>query len=218
MNLPHPRALHDALLTHPGALLVVRAPTAPPRPAPGQPGVVSDYVQDTPEVFVAVLADEAAPGGWRALAFNGHVDLGTGIRTALAQIVAEELHVPVARLEMVLGHTNATPNQGPTIASASIQISAAPLRRAAAQARERLLARAARQWGVAADTLRLRDGIVRPADAGDERALHYGQLVQGRHTRLELATDDAQVRLKPARDYTAAPSRASTSPPRPPAN
>lgn len=202
MNLPHPRAQHDALLSHPGALLVVRAPTAPPRPAPGQPGVVSDYVQDTPEIFVAVLADDAAPDGWRALAFNGHVDLGTGIRTALAQIVAEELHVPMARLEMVLGHTNATPNQGPTIASASIQISAAPLRRAAAQAREQLLARAARQWGVAADTLRLRDGIVRPADERDERALRYGQLVQGQHTRLELAADDSQVRLKPARDYT----------------
>ncbi len=76
---------------------------------------------------------------WRdtgeVLAFNGHVDLGTGIRTALAQIVAEELDVPLARVRMVLGHTEATPNQGPTIASASIQISAIPLRRAAAQAR-----------------------------------------------------------------------------------
>ncbi|MBN9325109.1 MAG: xanthine dehydrogenase family protein molybdopterin-binding subunit, partial [Delftia acidovorans] len=97
MNLPQPQALHAQLLTRADTLLVVRQPVAPPRPAPGQPGTATDYVQSTPEVFVAVLADEAAPQGWRALAFNGHVDLSTGIRTALAQIVAEELEVPLAR-------------------------------------------------------------------------------------------------------------------------
>ncbi|MBF9266901.1 molybdopterin cofactor-binding domain-containing protein, partial [Paracidovorax cattleyae] len=140
MNLLQPHDLHAPLLDRPDTLLVVRQPVAPPKPAPGQPGSGTDYVQATPEIFVAVLADPGAEAGWRALAFNGHVDLGTGIRTALAQIVAEELEVPLARLEMVLGHTAASPNQGPTIASASIQISAVPLRRAAAQAREQLLA------------------------------------------------------------------------------
>ena len=38
MNLPQPHALHTALLEHPDALLVVRKPSAPPKPAPGQPG------------------------------------------------------------------------------------------------------------------------------------------------------------------------------------
>ncbi|WP_195845190.1 molybdopterin cofactor-binding domain-containing protein, partial [Bordetella pertussis] len=38
---------------------------------------------------------------------------------ALAQIVAEELDVAFERVEMVLGHTEAAPNQGPTIASAT---------------------------------------------------------------------------------------------------
>ena len=102
------------------------------KPAPGQPGSGSSYVQDTPEIFVAVLDDG------RILAFNGHVDLGTGIRTSLGQIVAEELDVPATRVQMMLGDSAATPNQGPTIASATIQISAVPLRCAAAQARLRL--------------------------------------------------------------------------------
>src|ERR1700760_2877296 len=110
------------LLTRDGRLVVVREPVAPPKPAPGQPGSASTYVQDSPEVFVAVLDDE------RIVAFNGHVDLGTGIRTSLAQIVAEELDVPAQRVTMVLGDSSETPNQGPTIASASIQISAVPLR------------------------------------------------------------------------------------------
>lgn len=200
MNLPQPHALHAALLEHPDALLVVRKPSAPPKPAPGQPGTASDYVQDTPEIFVAVIAQDAQPG-WRAAAFNGHVDLGTGIRTSLAQIVAEELEVPLPQLDMVLGHTSAVPNQGPTIASASIQISAVPLRRAAAQAREHLLALAAGRWGVSADALCVRDGVVRFANGVDTRTLHYGQLLRGQHVRLDLAAPDQPVKLKPAAEY-----------------
>ncbi len=207
MNLPQPEEMPGALLAHTDALLVVREPTAPPRPAPGQPGVASDYVQATPEIFIALLGDSGQPSqdtasaGWRVLAFNGHVDLGTGIRTSLAQIVAEELEVPLSRLEMVLGHTNAAPNQGPTIASASIQISAVPLRRAAAQAREHLLMLAARQWDIPRDALRVREGVIRPADANDPRQLHYGQLLRGQHIRLLLAPPDQEVRLKPAHEY-----------------
>ena len=94
------------------------------------------------------------------VAFNGHVDLGTGIGTALAQIVAEELDVPLTRVSIVLGHTSEAPNQGPTIASATIQISAVPLRHAAAQARQFLLAEAAARLNVSAEQLDVRDGVV----------------------------------------------------------
>ena len=81
------------------------------------------------ETFIKITADGSVT------AFNGHVDLGTGIRTALAQIVAEELDVSFARVVVVLGDTSRTPNQGATIASETIQITAIPLRKAAAQAR-----------------------------------------------------------------------------------
>ncbi|MFT4190557.1 MAG: molybdopterin-dependent oxidoreductase [Comamonas sp.] len=201
MPLPQPKALHDTLLGRAGTLLVVRDPVAAPRPAPGQPGAASAYVPATPEIFVAVLHDPGAPDGWRALAFNGHVDLGTGIRTALAQIVAEELELPFERLEMVLGHTEAAPNQGPTIASASLQISAVPLRRAAAQAREHLLALAAGHWGVPLEALQAHDGAVCFQSAGDARRLPYGDLLRGRHDRLPLAPPEVAVKLKPPADY-----------------
>jgi len=77
------------------------------------------------------------------IAFCGHVDLGTGLRTALAQIVAEELDVDATRVHVVLGDTARAPNQGATIASDSIQTAAQPLRKAAAQARAMLLELAA---------------------------------------------------------------------------
>jgi len=198
MNLPQPKSLHDGLLDQQGALLVIRNPVAPPKPAPGQPGAPSDYIPATPEVFVAVVDASDTDSGWRAMAFNGHVDLGTGIRTALAQIVAEELEVPFEQLDMILGHTEAAPNQGPTIASASIQISAVPLRRAAAQAREHLLQLAAAHWGVSINKLRARRGTIVFENAADTRSLHYGELIRGRHDRLTLAED---VPLKPASEY-----------------
>src|SRR4030088_88206 len=89
------------------------------------------------ETFIKITADGSVT------AFNGHVDLGTGIRTALGQIVAEELDVSFARVLVVLGDTSRVPNQGPTIASETIQITAVPLRKAAGQGRQFLIARAA---------------------------------------------------------------------------
>ena len=180
---------HLALLQDRHALLVTRAPLPGVKPAPGQPGAASDYVPSTPDIFVAVLANG------RVMAFNGHVDLGTGIRTSLAQIVAEELDVELARVDMVLGHTEAAPNQGPTIASATIQISAVPLRKAAAQARAWLVARAASSLSLDGATLRVDDGVIQSPDG--VRTDYWTILAQG-GAILSLA--DAVV-LKHASEY-----------------
>jgi nicotinate dehydrogenase subunit B len=118
-------------------------------------------------------------------AFNGHVDLGTGICTALGQIVAEELDVSFARVVMVLGDTSRVPNQGATIASETIQITAVPLRKAAAQARHFLMARAAEKLGLPVSELMVEDGLVR----GHNQSISYGELIADDHVRLELADD-----------------------------
>ena len=117
-------------------------------------------------------------------AFNGHVDLGTGIRTALAQIVAEELDVSYARVVVVLGDTSRGPNQGATIASETIQVTAVPLRKAAAQARQFLIARAAERLELAEQDLVVEDGLIR---GRDNRSVSYGELIAGEIIRLELA-------------------------------
>ncbi|SAL52022.1 aldehyde dehydrogenase [Caballeronia choica] len=183
-----PAPTRRELLARHGCLTIVRQPLAPAKPAPGQPGSDSSYVQDSPEVFVAVLDDG------RILAFNGHVDLGTGIRTSLAQIVAEELDVDAARVQMILGDTSEVPNQGPTIASASIQISAVPLRCAAAQARHALVALAAARMDVDAALLSTDEGAV---IAPDGTRLAFGTLLAGR--RLSLPLDDRVIVKDPAR-------------------
>src|ERR1700693_4054152 len=130
------------------------------------------------ETFIKITADGSVS------AFNGHVDLGTGIRTALGQIVAEELEVSFARVVVVLGDTSEVPNQGATIASETIQISAVPLRKAAAQARQFLVARAAERLELPIEELAIEDGLIR---GRDNRSVSYGELISGETVRLELA-------------------------------
>src|SRR5688572_9203036 len=165
-----------------GVLLVTREPPPPPPPVKGQPALVSGNPAEGVEILVAVWDDGSVT------ALNGHVDLGTGIRTALAQVVAEELDLGLECVNMVLGSTAMAPNQGATIASASIQIHAVPLRAAAAQARAWLLARAAQQLGAGADELVTRNGMVRVL-AEPDRKISYGALVRGDHVELPLALD-----------------------------
>ena len=142
------------------------------------------------ETFIRITADGSVT------AFNGHVDLGTGIRTALGQIVAEELDVSFARVVVVLGDTSRVPNQGATIASETIQITAVPLRKAAAQARHFLMARAAERLELPADELSIEDGLIR---GKDNRSVSYGELIGDEIIRLELAED---VPVKAVGAYT----------------
>ncbi len=136
------------------------------------------------ETFIRITADGAVS------AYNGHVDLGTGIRTALGQIVAEELDVSFARVVVVLGDTSRVPNQGATIASETIQITAVPLRKAAAQARQFLIARAAQRLERPPADLTVEDGLIR---GHDNRSVSYGELIGDEVIRLELA-DDVEVK------------------------
>ena len=174
-----------------GVLLVTREPPPPPPPTPGQPPFIASDPAEGVEILLAVWDDGTALG------LNGHVDLGTGIRTALGQIVAEELDLGLEQVDMVLGDTGRAPNQGPTIASASIQISAVPLRQAAAQARAWLLAQAAERLQVPPGQLQVDAGRIKVA--GDAaRAVAYGELLRGRRVVLDL---DPNTPVKPVAEH-----------------
>ncbi len=90
----------------------------------------------------------------------GKVELGQGIVTALAQIAADELDVRLERIRMVPVSTAASPNEGTTSSSLSVEQSGSAVRHAAAQARAIYLAQAAQRLGVAADSLSVDDGTI----------------------------------------------------------
>ncbi len=176
------------LLAREGVLLVVNEIQPPSGPVPkGQQPVLKPKELG---VFIALCDDG------QFYAFNGHVDLGTGIQTSLAQIVAEELDLRMDQLRMVLGDTARAPNQGATIASATLQISAVPLRNAAAEARRWLLGAAAERLGVAASELRIEAGCIH---APHGAAVTFEQLIGGQHIELTLS---GTAPLKPVEAYT----------------
>jgi nicotinate dehydrogenase subunit B len=188
-----PRNRHDFHQAQ-GVLLIVREPPPPPPPVKGQPAAVPANPEEGVEILVAVWDDGSVT------ALNGHVDLGTGIRTALAQIVAEELDVGMDQVNMVLGDTARAPNQGATIASASIQIHSVPLRLAAAQARAWLMAQAAERLGVQPADIEIEGGVaaVRGQHGQPGCSVTYAELVANMHIELLL---DLNTALKRPEEY-----------------
>src|SRR6185369_16545412 len=85
--------------------------------------------------------------------FTGKVELGQGVLTALAQIAAEELDLPLGLVSMVSGDTALTPDEGITSGSQSIEFGGTAIRFACAQARQLLLVRASARLGVPAKML-----------------------------------------------------------------
>ena len=124
-------------------------------------------------------------------AFSGKIDFGQGIRTAFAQLVADELDVPIDRVHVVLGDTAQVPFDFGTFGSHSIAQETPRLRKAAAFARRQLLERASAKLRVPVDRLDTDRGTV--VERGDRR-IPYADLLNG--TPLTGAVPD-QLPLMP---------------------
>ncbi|HEY7877089.1 MAG TPA: molybdopterin cofactor-binding domain-containing protein [Gemmatimonadaceae bacterium] len=143
-------------------------------------------------------------GSGAVTVYTGKVEFGQGIRTSLAQEVAEELRVPLSSIEMLMGDTALTPFDLGTFGSRSTPQMGTQLRKAAATARERLVALAAERWHV--DAARLTAAAGRVTDPRAHRSFGYGELPAGRRL-TEKVRDD--VVLTPAAQWSVAGRSAS---------
>ena len=173
-----------------GVLRIVRSPLPLAPTVPGQPAFVYSTADEGAECFIALWDDGSVT------ALHGHVDLGTGLRTALTQIVAEELSMSPSRVHMLMGMTGVSPNQGATIASASIQVHTAPLRAAAAQAAQWLLQQAARLWVLPVEELRMTEAGIQ---AADRPPVPWGNFLKGLNVELNL---NLETPLKPVEEHS----------------
>ena len=137
--------------------------------------------------------EAAALDSWIRIAADGSVtasvgkiDAGMGIGTAFAQIVPEELDVPIERVTIVMGDTATTVDQRGTGSSNGIVDGGGALRIAGAEGRAALLALAAGRLGAPVDSLRVRDGIVHLASDPTKR-VSYGELVGGRSFDVKVS-------------------------------
>ena len=110
--------------------------------------------------------------------FTGKVEIGMGVETGFAQIVAEELDVAPANVRFVMGDTSLTPDQGGVGGSTSIAMGAQPLRNVAATARSLLLQIAAQRLGVPFDDLQVTHGVV-TAKNDASKSISYAELAGG---------------------------------------
>ena len=107
--------------------------------------------------------------------FTGKVELGTGVRTSLSQLIAEELDVALSRVKLVMGDTDLCPDQIGTFGSLTIMLAGPQVRQAAAEARLALVERAAQRLGVSTDQIQTEQGV---AKASNGKSMRYGELAQ----------------------------------------
>jgi isoquinoline 1-oxidoreductase len=131
--------------------------------------------------------------------FTGKVELGQNIRTSLAQAVAEELHVPVNTIRLVMADTALTPFDAGTFGSRSTPAMAPQLRKAAAAARETLRALAAEQLKVAPGDVRIVNARFVNHDAS--KSLSLGDVAKGQKL---VKTIPADVAITPVKEWTIA--------------
>ncbi|MFZ0639793.1 MAG: molybdopterin cofactor-binding domain-containing protein [Candidatus Acidiferrales bacterium] len=120
--------------------------------------------------------------------FTGKVEIGQNIRTSLSQTVADELHVSLDAIEMVMGDTQLTPFDMGTFGSRSTPQMGTQLRRIAAATRDILVGLAAKQWNVDSGQLAAADGKV--SDRSGSRSITYAELAHGQSFAEMIPAED----------------------------
>jgi nicotinate dehydrogenase subunit B len=174
-------------------------------PPPGSsPYHNPDYLDPSAlDSWVAIQQDGSV------IVYTGKVDLGTGVETALAQIVAEELDVPFERVRMKMGDTAKTVDQGRTAGSNTLLRAGPQIRQATAAARQHLLKLASARLDAPAERLKVADGVISVADASpadSAKTISYGQLIGGKRFDLTITASGMQGDMKiapevPAKSY-----------------
>ena len=153
----------------------------------------SRFLEPSAEPGAAAIAPPASQlDSWLAISadgsitvYCGKVELGTGVSTALRQIVAEELDAPFERITWVQGDSDRTVDQGSTVGSQSVKRGGAQLRQAAAEARAALLELASATLGVPATSLVVANAAI-SVQASPSRKATFAELVAGRRFEREV--------------------------------
>lgn len=127
---------------------------------------------------------------------SGKVEIGQGILTALGQIAAHELRLPIGRIRMIPVQTGLSPDEAVTSGSLSVQESGTAIRIVCAELRERLIARAAGRWGIDPAACAAHDGLV---TGPDDRKLDYRDLDLASLLEGEVAASAPAAVNTPAR-------------------
>ena len=122
---------------------------------------------------------------------TGKAEVGQNIRTSLSQAASEELHCPIASIQLVMADTALTPYDMGTFGSRTTPAMAPQIRRAAATARETLLDLAAEHWKTDRAKLTMADGKV---TCQDGKSIGFGELTKGQRLSRTIPREEAVAR------------------------
>jgi nicotinate dehydrogenase subunit B len=129
-----------------------------------------------PEDFNAYL--RIGPDG-RVTCYTGKIEMGQGVITSLAQMLADEVDVSLDAVDMVMGDTSVCPWDMGTFGSMTTRFFGPPLRAAGAEARRVLLESAAEQLKVPQERLVAESGVIFDKEQKVKRVT-YGDLAKGK--------------------------------------
>jgi nicotinate dehydrogenase subunit B len=138
--------------------------------------------QDLPTDFNAFL--RVGTDG-RVTCFTGKIEMGQGIITSLAQMLADELDVPLDVVNMVMGDTDLCPWDMGTFGSRTTRFFGPPLREAAAEARAILIQLASEHLQLNESQLTVKEGVVVDKNNSGNRVT-YAELAKGKSIEKHL--------------------------------
>ncbi|MCP5048758.1 MAG: molybdopterin-dependent oxidoreductase [bacterium] len=121
----------------------------------------------------------------RVTCLTGKIEMGQGIVTSLAQMLAEELDVPFDSVDMIMGDTAQCPWDMGTWGSMTTPYFGPPLRKAAATARATLVQLAAKHFETSPGNLGTKDGTVFMKN-NPAKKISYAQLTKGKKIQKML--------------------------------
>jgi len=133
----------------------------------------------------------------RVTVLSGKIEMGQGVETSQAQMVAEDLRVPLDAVDMVMGDTDVCVWDAGTWGSLTTRVFGPALRAAAAKAREVLLELASERLGVPTNRLQVENGVVSVVGGGG--SVTYGELARGQKIQKTL---DHEAVLRAVKDFT----------------
>jgi nicotinate dehydrogenase subunit B len=161
--------------------------TAQERRPPGYQGLPGDF-----NAFLRIGANG------RVTCFTGKIEMGQGIVTSLAQMLADELDGPLDSVDMVMGDTDLCPWDMGTFGSMSTRFFGPPLREAAAEARAILIGLASERLHLNESQLTVKEGVV--VDKNNSRnRVTYQELAKGKAIEKHLPRKPA---LKNVSEFT----------------
>jgi nicotinate dehydrogenase subunit B len=153
---------------------------------------ISQNLPDDVNAFLRIAEDG------RVSCFTGKIEMGQGVITSLAQMLADELEVPLDTVDMVMGDTALCPWDMGTFGSRTTRFFGPPLRAAAAEARAVLMELAAEYLKTSPSELRVEAGVVFH-QSQNQKKVTYAQLTQGKSITRRLRKE--AVLEKPS-DFT----------------